>query len=119
MIELKFVDCGVVKNFIVKSDSTIEDALLEFVKSNHDYDYNYLDPSKCIFRYGAKILNSQIFINKNVNDVLKPGRNIIYVIRKRPYSGGEHICPYGCGRYIPNEYKGCTELLKDQPNYFS
>ncbi len=31
---------------------------------------------------------------------------------------GTHLCPYGCGRQIPNEYKGCSELLKDQPNYF-
>ena len=32
--------------------------------------------------------------------------------------GGGHICPYGCGREIPDHYKGCTELLKDHPNYF-
>ena len=32
--------------------------------------------------------------------------------------GGEHDCPYGCGRKIPDNYKGCTELLKDFPNYF-
>ena len=32
--------------------------------------------------------------------------------------GGGHICPYGCGRKIPDNYKGCTELLKDHPNYF-
>ena len=32
--------------------------------------------------------------------------------------GGEHTCPYGCGRKIPDNYKGCTELLKDFPNYF-
>ena len=32
--------------------------------------------------------------------------------------GGEHTCPYGCGRKIPDKYKGCTELLKDFPNYF-
>ena len=32
--------------------------------------------------------------------------------------GGVHICPYGCGREIPDNYKGCTELLKDHPDYF-
>ena len=32
--------------------------------------------------------------------------------------GGVHICPYGCGREIHDNYKGCTELLKDHPNYF-
>ena len=35
-----------------------------------------------------------------------------------PRGGGGHICPYGCGREIPDDYKGCTELLKDHPNYF-
>ena len=32
--------------------------------------------------------------------------------------GGEHICPYGCGRKIPDGYEGCTELLKAYPDYF-
>jgi hypothetical protein len=34
------------------------------------------------------------------------------------YRKTAHICPYGCGRLTPNAYKGCTELLKDHPNYF-
>ena len=36
------------------------------------------------------------------------------------YTGGlgSHLCPYGCGRQIPDGYKGCTELLKYDPNYF-
>ena len=40
------------------------------------------------------------------------------------YAGGEienestHICPYGCGRQVPNEFKGCTELLQAKPNYY-
>ena len=29
-----------------------------------------------------------------------------------------HICPYGCGRQVPNEFKGCTELLQAKPNYY-
>jgi hypothetical protein len=29
-----------------------------------------------------------------------------------------HICPYGCGRRVPNEFKGCTELLQARPNYY-
>ena len=42
------------------------------------------------------------------------------IIMASPYArgGGGHICPYGCGREIPDNYKGCTELLKDHPNYF-
>jgi len=30
----------------------------------------------------------------------------------------KHKCPYGCGRMIPDNYKGCTELLRDYPDYF-
>ena len=40
------------------------------------------------------------------------------IITAIPQGGGGHICPYGCGRKIPDNYKGCTELLKDHPNYF-
>mgnify|MGYP002626634555 CR=1 FL=1 len=29
-----------------------------------------------------------------------------------------HLCPYGCGRQIPDKYKGCSELLQAEPNYF-
>ena len=32
---------------------------------------------------------------------------------------GFHVCPYGCGRPIPNAFKGCTELLQAYPNYFN
>ena len=31
---------------------------------------------------------------------------------------GFHTCPYGCGRPIPNSFKGCTELLSVFPDYF-
>lgn len=31
---------------------------------------------------------------------------------------GGHICLYGCGREIPNEYKGSKELLREHPDYF-
>ena len=34
-------------------------------------------------------------------------------------AGGGHICPYGCGRIIPDGYKGCTELLQERPNFFN
>ena len=63
-----------------------------------------------------------------LDEVLKYDRNLSYygiehddIIVANEYSrggGGEHTCPYGCGRNIPDNYKGCTELLKDFPNYF-
>ena len=36
----------------------------------------------------------------------------------RDCPGPTHVCPYGCGRQIPNDFKGCTELLKAIPNFF-
>ena len=31
----------------------------------------------------------------------------------------KHISPYGCGRMIPDDFRGCKELLRVYPNYFS
>lgn len=52
--------------------------------------------------------------------------DVIYVGRPKPkklmmtYSDSRstHVCPYGCGRQIPDGYKGCSELLQAEPNYF-
>ena len=50
--------------------------------------------------------------------------DIIFVPSEMRGAGGEienestHICPYGCGRQVPNEFKGCTELLQARPNYY-
>ena len=44
----------------------------------------------------------------------------IFMMSKCAGGGGsEHLCPYGCGRMIPDEFKGCTELLQARPNYFN
>ena len=45
--------------------------------------------------------------------------DVIVVMGKSKGGGPEHICPYGCGRMIPDGYKGCTELLQERPNYFN
>ena len=61
--------------------------------------------------------------DRNLSDYgIKGGDNIEVIDRNEYigplYEGGSHICPYGCGRQIPNGYKGCTELLQAKPNYF-
>ena len=98
----------------VEPNSIIKDVLEEFLKRN-----NYYEKGIYTFRYGFRVLNSPKFIDRRINDVLRPGETINFIKkREMKYSGG-HICPYGCGRLIPDEYKGCTELLQAKPNYFS
>ena len=41
-----------------------------------------------------------------------------WIIFLGDFNGGKHKCPYGCGRMIPDDYKGCTQLLRDYPDYF-
>ena len=50
---------------------------------------------------------------------MKDGVKIIILNPCHGGGGPEHICPYGCGRMIPDGYKGCTELLQERPNYFN
>ena len=119
MIDLRFDDCGKIIELTVDSDSKIRDVLLQFLE-RIDAPLD-LDHSNISFRYRAKVLNSKRFIEKKVKDILPSGSVINYINKTNlVYSPGlQHICPYGCGRYIPDEYKGCTELLQAKPNYFS
>ena len=98
-MEIHFYGYGKEDTMFVEPNSIIEDVLKEFLKRNNYY--LSISPELYTFRYGARILNSPKFIDRRINDV------------------GEHICPYGCGRLIPDKYKGCTELLQAKPNYFS
>ena len=119
-MEIRFFDGeGIgIDTMCVEPNSILKDVLKEFLKRNNYYEDPVLD--LYAFRYGRKIINSAKFIDRRVKDLLRPGATI-YFFKKigLTYSGGEHICPYGCGRLIPDEYKGCTELLQAKPNYFS
>ena len=118
-MEIRFSDGGgIVYTTYVEPNSIIKDVLKEFLKRNNIYGDP--DPHLFVFKHNGKILNCSKFIDRRVNDLLRPGAIIHFVKKMRcTYSGGEHICPYGCGRLIPDEYKGCTELLQAKPNYFS
>ena len=75
-------------------------ALGDFRRVNFKYDGEVLQDDKRLCDYG-----------------IEDDDYIVSCLVTR--GGGEvHICPYGCGREIPDNYKGCTELLKDHPDYF-
>ena len=119
-MEIRFYDREGMKDTImcVEPNSIIKDVLKEFlVRNGYSED---LDPRTYVFKSAGKILNSPQFIDRRIDSLVRTGGHIIFFKKGRlTYSGGEHICPYGCGRLIPDEYKGCTELLQAKPNYFS
>ena len=50
--------------------------------------------------------------------MLEKEKKIIAIGVREIKNESTHICPYGCGRQVPNEFKGCTELLQARPNYY-
>ncbi len=73
------------------------------------YYERLLDDNDRISTYGIKD-----------GDIIDVGRPIQRLNKMMTYSdsGSTHVCPYGCGRQIPDGYKGCSELLQAEPNYF-
>ena len=117
-MEIRFVHgVNMEDTMCVEPNSIIKDVLKEFLKRNNYY--GDCSPDLYIFKHGPRILNSPKFIDRRINDVLYPGATINFVNKIGMKLAGEHICPYGCGRLIPDKYKGCTELLQAEPNYFS
>ena len=117
-MEIRFSDGkDIIYTTYVEPNSIIKDVLKEFLVRNSYYKDP--DPNMYAFEYNGKILNSPKFIDRRINSLVRAGHTIIFKKLELRYSGGEHICPYGCGRLIPDEYKGCTELLQAKPNYFS
>ena len=118
-MEIRFSDGeGMEDTMCVEPNSIIKDVLKEFLKRNNYYEDP--DPNIYAFVYMNKNLNNPKLIDRRIKSLVRPGRTIRFIkIQGLRYSGGEHICPYGCGRLIPDEYKGCTELLQAKPNYFS
>ena len=120
-MEIRFSDEeGMEDTMCVEPNSIIKDVLKEFLVRNHYFEGLVLDTRMYVFKCNGKILNIPKFIDRRINSLVRTGGHIIFFKKGRlTYSGGEHICPYGCGRLIPDEYKGCTELLQAKPNYFS
>ncbi len=82
-------------------------------KNRNPFDFSF--PGGWIFGgllgFFGNLLGSLWWIMKN---------NFINYWKNRFGNGdyGFHTCPYGCGRPIPNSFRGCTELLAAFPDYF-
>ena len=115
MINLTFIDSSAgTLRVSVHSNSSIRDALLEYLKIIGKSSLNLVDID---FIVRGKIINRPKFLNKKVNELMHEGDKIIVMERYVGGGGSFHICPYGCGRNIPDCFKGCTELLEFNPNY--
>ena len=94
----------------IPNDITIEELKREYVRRNSRLFYyeRLLDDNDRISTYGIK--------DGDIIDVGRPMQ------RKKMMTycdnRSTHVCPYGCGRQIPDGYKGCSELLQAEPNYF-
>ena len=100
-IRQKRIQLKVQNNITVRE---LNEKYCETIGSFEEYQYNF---EGNVIKYNTRLSDYDI-----------ENYDVIMVTTKIRGGGGSHICPYGCGRQIPDEYKGCTELLKDKPNYF-
>ena len=89
-----------------------EDLTFREVKEKYYSSLGYFTDVQ--FKYDGEVPKDE----KRLCDYDIEDGDVITAAHIRYSGGGGHICPYGCGRKIPDNYKGCTELLKDYPNYF-
>ena len=91
----------------------------ELKKIYNRYQYNGLNYQ---FKFDGVVLRND---KKRLSDYGYEEGDVVSSFR--PCGGGgptlenpgpTHLCPYGCGRQIPNGYNGCTELLKEIPGFF-
>ena len=99
-IRQKRIQLKVQNNITVRE---LNEKYCQSIGSFEEYQYKF---GGCVLKYNTRLSDYDI----EDDDVI--------IVNKVIGGGGSHICPYGCGRQIPDEYKGCTELLKDKPNYF-
>ena len=102
----------------VPKDITIRELSKEYSK------YIGFMSNKFIFKFDGQVLRFEL----KLSDYDIEEDDIIVSIPGIPAVGGggptrdcpgpTHVCPYGCGRQIPNDFKGCTELLKAIPDFY-
>ena len=94
---------GLIINVSYDASITVRDFILDFT-SKHT-SQSSTDSTLYTFKYGGKILNSPIFLDKKLQDIIK-NNSVVYLIRKETmkYSGG--IITVDVSKNITKEVEG-------------
>ena len=102
-------------------DKAKRDAMKDDIRKNRDKEKNRISTIFPIA--GGWILGKlfDYFWRLIKNSFWLMGRDFKNYWKEKFGGGGYgfHTCPYGCGRPIPDAFKGCTELLQAFPDYFN
>ena len=79
-INFKVSDNGIILNVTYSGEITCEAFILDFTRKNTNLQT--LDPNEYTFRVGRKIINSPVFKNKKLKDIIKD-QQIVYFVRKK------------------------------------
>ena len=109
-INFRIDDEGEIINVSYDASITARDFILDFT-SKHT-SQSSTDSTLYTFKYGGKILNSPIFLDKKLQDIIK-NNSVVYLIRKETmkYSGG--IITVDVSKNITKEVEGA----KTGPSY--
>ena len=123
-IFIVFHRSGIERKLDVPENITIEELRDEFFPEIGLYHYRgpIIHNGKKIFGgrlsdYDIKDGDEIIVLDDDYEEKMLEKHKITAIVRKIK-NESTHICPYGCGRQVPNEFKGCTELLQARPNYY-
>lgn len=80
-VTFEIIDNGITKPLTYKGDLTVEDFIKDYLKNNTDYVS--LSTEVYVFRLGSKILNTEKYLSKKLNEIIRTGCRLTLV---RKYS---------------------------------
>ena len=121
IIFILFKGSGIKRKLDVPENITIEELIDEI--GLPDYRGPIIHDGKKIYGgrlsdYNIKDGDKIIVLDDDYKEKMLEKHKIIAIGVRETENKSTHICPYGCGRQVPNEFKGCTELLQARPNYY-
>lgn len=79
-INFKVSDNGIILNVTYSGEITCEAFILDFTRKNTSLQTS--DPNVYTFKASGKIINSPVFKNKKLKDIIKD-QQIVYFVRKK------------------------------------